>query len=147
LNELAERAAIIDLLATYALAVDTKDWDLYESVFAEDAVIDYTSSGGVRGNRQEARKWVSEALEPFTMTQHLVTNHHIDLRGDTAGCRCDFFNPMGLPDRTGELKVFFVGGLYHDRLRRTAKGWLITERFEQMLWTKDLPRGAASQER
>jgi 3-phenylpropionate/cinnamic acid dioxygenase small subunit len=145
LSELAERAAIVDLLATYALAVDTKDWDLYESVFAEDAVIDYTSSGGVRGSRQEARKWVSEALQPFTMTQHLVTNHHIDLDGDTASCRCDFFNPMGLPDSTGELKVFFVGGVYHDRLRRTAQSWLITERVEQMLWTKGLPRGPVSQ--
>jgi 3-phenylpropionate/cinnamic acid dioxygenase small subunit len=133
-TDLADRAAIVELTTTYARAVDTKDWDLYESVFSSDAVIDYTSSGGVRGSREEARRWVSEVLEPFTMTQHLVTNHHVVVDGDEATCRSDYYNPMGSPDARGKLSIFFVGGCYLDRLRRVPGGWLITERIEKMLW-------------
>ncbi|MDT5153323.1 MAG: hypothetical protein QOI01_5056 [Mycobacterium sp.] len=33
-------SAITRLLFSYARAVDTKDWELYRSVFTDDAVID-----------------------------------------------------------------------------------------------------------
>lgn len=134
MTDLADRLAIEDLLTTYARAVDTKDWDLYESVFSDDAVIDYTSSGGIRGSRSEVRAWVSKALELFTMTQHIVTNHHIVVDRDTATSHTDFFNPMGRPDGEGGLALLFVGGAYKDRLRRHQGRWWITDRYEEMLW-------------
>jgi len=130
----ADRQAIIRLLTTYARAVDTKDWDRYETVFTPDAVIDYTSSGGIRGTRAEARAWVSEALEIFTMTQHIVTNHDITVDGDTATSYADFYNPLGRPDGEGGQALLFVGGAYRDELRRTADGWRITHRVEDMFW-------------
>jgi len=136
MTEVEARSAIIDLLATYARAVDTKDWDLYRSVFTPDAVIDYTSSGGIRGTPERAVQWLSDVLSPFTMTQHLVTNHHIVVDGEEATCRSDYFNPMGMPDDGGRLKVFFVGGLYRDRLVGTSAGWQISERIEEMLWMR-----------
>jgi 3-phenylpropionate/cinnamic acid dioxygenase small subunit len=136
MSDLEDRSAIIDLATTYARAVDAKDWDLYRSVFSSDAVIDYTSSGGIRGTPKEAVDWLTDVLQPFTTTQHLVTNHHVVVDGDTATCRSDFFNPMGTPDGKDGVSVFFVGGLYVDTLRRSPNGWLITERVEQMLWVK-----------
>ncbi|MGH9028640.1 MAG: nuclear transport factor 2 family protein [Acidimicrobiales bacterium] len=137
----ADRAGIAELLADYARAVDTKDWELYKSVFSADAVVDYTSSGGPRGTREQVAEWVSSALEPFTMTQHLVTNLHVEVEGDNATCRSDYYNPMGMPDGAGRLALFFVGGLYLDRLRRSEGGWLITERVEEMLWITPTTRG------
>lgn len=134
MTELADRLSIEDLLTTYARAVDTKDWDLYESVFAPDALIDYTSSGGIRGSRSEAKEWVAKALERYTMTQHFVTNHHIEVDGDIATSHADFYNPLGMPDGNGGLALLFVGGAYLDTLRRSQDGWLLTERVEQMLW-------------
>lgn len=134
MTDLADRVAIEDLLTTYARAVDTKDWDLYETVFAPDAAIDYTSSGGIRGTRSEAKEWVAKALEPFTMTQHLMMNHHIVVNGDTATAHTDLYNPLGRPDDNGGLALMFVGGAYLDTLRRTPGGWLFTERVYQMLW-------------
>ena len=41
--------AIAALLDTYAHAIDTRDWVLLATVFSDDAVIDYTASGGPRG--------------------------------------------------------------------------------------------------
>lgn len=130
----ADRQAIIRLLTSYARAVDTKDWDRYERVFTPDAVIDYTSSGGIRGTRGEARAWVAEALEIFSMTQHIVTNHDISVDGDTATSYADFYNPLGRPDGAGGLTLLFVGGAYRDQLRRTGDGWRITHRVEDMFW-------------
>ncbi|WP_396911719.1 nuclear transport factor 2 family protein, partial [Mycolicibacterium sp.] len=39
---MSEHSEISALLYRYARAVDSKDWELYRSVFTEDAVIDYS---------------------------------------------------------------------------------------------------------
>jgi len=126
---------IVRLLTVYTRAIDAKDWDRYESVFAPEAVIDYTASGGIRGSRQEARAWVSEAMSRFAVSQHYVTNHDIVVDGDMAACHTDFFGPVGWPDEVGGTALLFVGGTYADRLRRTGEGWRITERVEHMTWS------------
>jgi hypothetical protein len=45
----SDEADIARLLYRYARAVDTKDWDLYRSVFTDDAHIDYSSAGAIVG--------------------------------------------------------------------------------------------------
>ena len=57
-QEIADRIEIDDLITRYATAVDTKDWDLYRTVFTDDAVIDYTSAGGIRGSLGEVVEWL-----------------------------------------------------------------------------------------
>ncbi|MGY8803024.1 MAG: nuclear transport factor 2 family protein, partial [bacterium] len=47
-QELLDRREIDDLLIRYATAVDTKDWDLWETCFTEDAFVDYESAGGIK---------------------------------------------------------------------------------------------------
>ena len=42
---MSDDAEIGRLLYRYARAVDSKDWDLYRSVFTADAHIDYSSAG------------------------------------------------------------------------------------------------------
>ncbi len=113
--ELADRMEIDDLLTRYATAVDTRDWDLYRSVFTADAVIDYTSSGGIRGELAEVTEWLSDALSGFSMSQHMVTNRDIRVAGDAATSRSYFYNPMGRTKRDGTLALMFVGGYYRDR--------------------------------
>ena len=127
-QEIADRIEIDDVLTRYATAVDTRDWNLYQTVFTADALIDYTSSGGIRGGVAEMTKWLSDALSIFSMSQHLVTNRDIQVAGDTATSRSYFYNPMGRTKRDGTLELMFVGGFYRDQLRRTADGWRIAER-------------------
>ena len=109
-EQLADRIAIEDLLTRYVVAVDTKDWTAYRSVFTEDAVIDYTSSGGIRGDLETVIAWVSTALTLFPITQHLTTNLQLSIDGDTAKGRCYFFNPLVRPAAGGAPDVLFVGG-------------------------------------
>jgi 3-phenylpropionate/cinnamic acid dioxygenase small subunit len=138
-QDVADRIEIDDLLTRYATAVDTRDWDLYQTVFTADALIDYTSSGGIRGGLAEVTTWLSDALSIFSMSQHLVTNRDIRVAGDTATSRCYFYNPMGRTKRDGTLELMFVGGYYRDQLRRTGDGWRIAERIQDTAWSSSSP--------
>ena len=144
-EEIADRIEIDDLITRYATAVDTKDWDLYRTVFTDDAVIDYTSAGGIRGSLGEVVEWLSHALKLFPMTQHLITNRHVVLEGDTATGRSYYYNPLGRPDGTGGMQLLFFGGYYNDRFRRTADGWRIAERVEETAWVEGSLPGAPPQ--
>ena len=57
-QNLIDRSEIDDLLIRYATAVDTKDWDLWETCFTDDAFVDYESAGGIKGKRPEVRAWL-----------------------------------------------------------------------------------------
>ena len=57
LEALADRLAIEDLLTRYAHAVDRHDWDLYRSVFTDDAHIDYPSAGGIASVPEDVSKY------------------------------------------------------------------------------------------
>lgn len=145
-REIDDRIEIDDLLTRYATAVDTRDWDLYQTVFTADAVIDYTSSGGIRGELPEVTKWLSDALSIFSMSQHMVTNRDIRVAGDMATSRSYFYNPMGCTKRDGTLDLMFVGGYYRDQLRRTGDGWRITERIQDTAWSSSSPGATGAPE-
>jgi 3-phenylpropionate/cinnamic acid dioxygenase small subunit len=131
---IADRLAIEEVLVRYCRAIDDRDWALLDDVFTPDASIDYTSSGGVAGVLPEVRAWLAEVLPRFEASQHLLANLEIRVEGDRATSRAYFFNPMvrRLPD--GSADVFYVGGYYLDRLRRTGGGWRIEERLEKQAW-------------
>jgi 3-phenylpropionate/cinnamic acid dioxygenase small subunit len=78
-QELLDRREIDDLLIRYATAVDTKDWDLWETCFTEDAFVDYESAGGIKGKRPEVRSWLEKTLVMFPMTQHVVSNRVVEI--------------------------------------------------------------------
>lgn len=127
----ADRLQIMDLCTRYAVGVDRKDWDLWESCFTEDATIDYTATGGVLLKRPEMRAWMEQALAPFSGTQHLTLNQEVEINGDTAKGRVAFYNPMPLDLGTGK-KFYLVGGWYIDEYVRTEDGWKFTYRAEEM---------------
>ena len=143
-QQLADRIDIDDLLTRYSTAIDSKNFDLLDTVFTPDALIDYSSAApGVRGNRAEMKKWLSEVLGAFPVTQHLVSNKAISLESDRATGRTMFYNPMGWTEQeSGEMKLFFVGGYYNDKFERTPEGWRIVERIEESTWVVgDRPPG------
>ena len=133
LQYLADRLAISDFLTTYAHAVDTKDWELYRSCFTDDADIDYTSAGGIRGTLDEIVTWMGATMVMFDATQHLVSNEMVEIDGDTATARAMFYNPMHfVGDNAG---YFDCGGWYNHELVRTDDGWKSRKPWEDFSWT------------
>jgi 3-phenylpropionate/cinnamic acid dioxygenase small subunit len=140
LQEISDRLEIQDLLARYSFAIDERDWDALDSVFTEDARIDYTESGGARGSLAEIKAWLPKALERFPAFQHMVATTKLTLDGDRAESRTILFNPMVLPDAENTPRTFFMGLWYRDRLVRTGQGWRIAERHEETSWTHNVPQ-------
>ncbi len=59
-HDIEDQIEIQRLLTRYARAVDTKDWELYRSLFTEDAILDYSSAPlGNVGPRDEITDWLS----------------------------------------------------------------------------------------
>jgi hypothetical protein len=138
--QLADHVAIDAQLSRYCRAIDTGEWDLLDAIFTRDAILDYTSSGGIRGSYADVKPWLAKVLPMFAVRQHYVTNREITLDGDTATSRAYLYNPMGLRGDDGALSLFFVGGAYEDRWVRTPSGWRIVERVEREWWREGRPR-------
>ena len=141
LDEISDRLEIQDLLATYSHAIDSRDWDALDEVFTEDAVIDYTEMGGSRGNLEETKAFLREAMQLFAGFQHLVATTKLTLAGDTATARTICYNPMVLDKGDGDTHVFICGLWYRDQLVRTPKGWRIKDRYEEKGYFHNAPEG------
>jgi hypothetical protein len=131
---LADLAAIDELLARYARAIDTRDWELLREVFSDGGVVDYSALDGPRGLVAEVVPWLETALAGFSASQHLITNREVTVDGDAATGRCSLFNPMVMAGGP----VMLVGGAYTDRFVRTAAGWRFTERVAHLVWSTTL---------
>ncbi|BBZ04289.1 hypothetical protein MCHIJ_37260 [Mycolicibacterium chitae] len=139
MSQTAEIAEITALLNRYARAVDSKDWELYRSVFTADAHIDYSSAGAVVGNREEVVEWFAANFGVLPWSMHYITNVEIlDSDGDTARVRAMFYNPMQLP---GMAETSACGGYYHHELVRTPDGWRSRNLREENIWFTNRPGG------
>jgi 3-phenylpropionate/cinnamic acid dioxygenase small subunit len=138
--DVADRLAISALLYRYARAVDGKDWDLYRSVFTDDAYIDYSSAGVIAGSRDEVAEFLSQGFAAIPMSMHYITNIEVlDIDGDTARVRAMFYNPMQLP---GMIDLSYCGGYYYHELVRTPDGWKSRKLTEDNVWFTNRPLGS-----
>jgi hypothetical protein len=140
LQEISDRLEIQELLIRYSHCVDTHDWDGWEQVFTDDAVIDYTEMGGPRGSVKETRAFLEFTMPMFSSTQHMLGNTVLEFDGDEARARTICHNPMVL-DREGEPHIFVCGLWYRDLLVRTPEGWRIKDRYEERSFIDNLPPG------
>lgn len=140
-TELRDRLAIESVLLKYARACDSPDWDLFRSLFTEDAHIDYVSSIGVAGSRDQIAEWLSIGLGTMTFIQHYVTNIESDVAGDTATARAMFYTPFGAP---GAAELSYTGGYYHVTLVRAVDGWQMSSLREEAVWAVNMPENAAT---
>lgn len=134
----ADKLEIHEQLARYARGVDTKDWDLWKSVFTADAIVDYSRSGVMCGPRDEVADFLARAFGAIEWATHHITNVEIDLDGDRAHVRAMFFNPMQLAGMDGSSST---GGYYHHEFVRTPDGWKSEHLVEEPVWFLNRPGG------
>ncbi|MFN8017311.1 MAG: nuclear transport factor 2 family protein [Acidimicrobiales bacterium] len=123
--------AIQDLVVSYGMAVDDRDWVRWRALFTDDAELDYTHSGGIAGPIDEVTEWMPGGLSIFTWSLHSVLTHEIRFTGpDSATGRVHLFNRNGLV-WDGTPEICDVGGLYLDEYRRVGDAWRFTRRAER----------------
>lgn len=135
LRELLDHHAIEKVLKRYARALDEKNYDALDECFTNDAHIDYTCAGGLKGEYPEIKAWLAKVLDPLPEMQHFTTNVELAFDGDTASGTSYTLNVNGMHDAGGELRHMIVGAQYIDRFVRTAQGWRISYRREARLCT------------
>jgi len=139
LQEISDRFEIQDLLYRYADIIDQKRFDDLRDVFSEDAHIDYSAVGGAVGDRESTIAFLKQALPAFKCYQHLNANIQIVVSGDSATGRVMCFNPQELKLGKDKSQLFMLGLWYVDKYVRTARGWRIQRRVEEMSWHFNAP--------
>ena len=133
LEELLDEREVSLLLTRYATALDEKDWELLATCFLPEAVAIYGEVIGRMEGFQAILGACRATLEKLDSSQHIVTNHEIEIDGDTAKARC-YVHAQHTKSGTAGGDNFVIGGIYIDEIVRTADGWRIRQRELKMLW-------------
>ncbi len=132
LKTLIERQAIIDVFNDYARGIDTRDEALYRNCFTDKLDLDMWGSDGPETST--ADEWVAKAfaaVASFQTTQHLITNHQIELDGDRAFGRAYLQAQHWNPEN-----YMLVGGYYENDFVRQGEVWRIGRLCLKVDWTK-----------
>ena len=111
----------------YLRALDTKHWDEFADTLTEDVVGDYGESLVEEHHftdRDSLVEFMVKAMPADMITEHRVTHPEITVDGDEATATWYLQDRVIVPDFNFML---FGAGFYHDRYRRTAEGWKISE--------------------
>jgi len=130
LQDLLDRADIIDVMSAYATGLDARDWALWRSIFLDETIFDLSSWSGQPARKLDADRVVAAQARIFAelaVTQHFITNHRISIDGDharvLAHMRAEHWSDVSGPGQ-GRYTMF---GYYDDKLVRSADGWKIAE--------------------
>ena len=129
--KLEDRFAIADVMSSYALALDTKDYPLLRSLFTVDVEVMMTfdsnspDAGEIQLTGVEAWiEFVEKALDGTRASQHLLGNPAISFNGEKAIVRTDlqateYYKDANKPKTT-------VWGVYETHMVKDKK-WKITK--------------------
>lgn len=124
LRELADRAALHDLVMRYCRGIDRRDFELVRSLYHEDALED---RGAIfRGSRDEFVSWLPKVTAGFEATIHRVFNTLFTIDGDRAHGEiyAEAYHRTPPPD----AEEIIIGGRFLDHYERRDGIWRIVYR-------------------
>lgn len=132
---LLDRQEIVNVTVAYTYALDTKNWAALDDVFLVDATAMLTEE---LNGREAIKERVRRALDHLDVSQHMISNHRIEISGDTA-TSCCYLQAQHVREAAPGSPNFIVAGRYEDQLVRTADGWRISHRTLVIMWTEGNP--------
>jgi hypothetical protein len=137
-NEALDRALIADLLSRYTWALSDRNWDAWVDVFTDDAHVDYSTAGGPVGDPKSAAETFRGMMSMFDVSLSSGSNVTISFTdADTAKVRSMYTMMLRIPGADGAQPNYMqASGWYDDVVVRTERGWLIKNRFEQLVYGK-----------
>ena len=87
------RNALIDSYNDYAEGLDSKNWTLVRSCFADEVIIDYGELSAATGAPDEPRRaddwmlYLKGVINGFDITRHLISNHRVTISDSDISCR------------------------------------------------------------
>jgi hypothetical protein len=147
LERLLIRNALIDNYNDYAEGIDSKNWPLVRSCFAEEVLIDYGDISAATGSPDVPRRiddWMQHlrsVINGFDITRHTITNHRVAVAGDEVCCRaCLLADHVVFADpkntQVSDDDVVTVVGEYTNHYRRIGDSWKICRSQLVVNWTR-----------
>jgi hypothetical protein len=131
LQQLLDAHQIQQCLLRYPVALDGRNLDLFDSIFAADARIDIPAAGVF--DRAGYRAVCEAGLMKLDATHHFVNAPVLKIEGDRAWARSYLVAQHALnalaPDST-----LLIGAWYEDELARIDGQWLIVARTGNAVW-------------
>jgi 3-phenylpropionate/cinnamic acid dioxygenase small subunit len=119
-------AALSDVLVRYCTGIDSKDWELFRTVWTDDVDADYGDDIGHWTSGDEITSWMENAHKDMGYTMHRVSNIRIDSQsGDEVNTRTYVDAVLYLQDGT---LIANAKGFYDDVLVRTGDSYKIKKR-------------------
>ena len=120
---------IKQLKARYFRLMDTKQWEDFALVFAEDAQIDVTDDLGSDEGRVQGRPQIADFIRSAVQTARTVHHGHmpeITLTGpDTAEGIWAMYDYLEFPAEAGQKNGLHGYGHYHEKYVRREGRWQI----------------------
>ena len=144
LQWLVDREQIRETVYRYPVAVDSRDWKLFRSLFTDEVDILLTTAARPARPRQIVKadnftKGVDKVISSFQVTQHFLTDYHIEVKGDEALCLCYMQARHFPPKEKPGQPIWDIGGHYTYHLKRTADGWKIPKYTLMVTWETGRP--------
>jgi hypothetical protein len=144
LQLLTDRAEITELVHRYGVAADRRDWKLMRSMFTDEIEVWLGRHGHqpAEFRRVSADRFTGsgdKVLGRFLVTQHTLTDNHIEVSGDDAVCVCDMKARHFKKPDDADQKVWDIGGYYNFYLTRTTAGWKVAKYTLNITWSENTP--------
>ncbi|MCF6406831.1 nuclear transport factor 2 family protein [Chitinophaga filiformis] len=136
ITELADRAALKELVDTVSILADKKEVHAEVQLFTENAISE-TFAGSMSVLRLKGRKEMEEAfgnfLNDFETVYHLNGQQTVTINGDSAtGTSYCLVTLIGTEN--GKKMKTTIGAIYHDDYIRESNRWLIARRVGNFSW-------------
>lgn len=134
------RDEIIQKLNLYGLAVDSRRWDLFDTIFTADSNLDYGE--GARWNNLKIFKRDFEDMHSvYAHTQHAISNHVVVIDHDQA--RAFSYASWRIITKNEQAYSGSEGTAYYDdSLIRLRGDWFIQRRTIGVTWRNEVSLSA-----
>lgn len=135
---------VAEVLVRYAACIDDRDFEAYRSCFAPDVVLNGFAPEAIHGPDAWIA-FVTQVLERFSATQHLLGQPAVTWIGDGARIRC----PLQAQHfyREPEGRIFTLWGTYHTDLSHDGEVWRMQRHALDVTATRTDGPPAAPEER
>jgi len=132
-REVADRLAILDVLACHSRGVDRGDSDVLCGAYWPDATVEY---GAFNGAAHTFCERLPHAMRVFRWTHHALGNVAMQIDGADARVETYVVARHYIEDRASGDREMTVFGRYLDRMQRRGDVWKIAHRRVVMDWNQ-----------
>lgn len=129
-----EHTRVKDVVASYAIAIDERDWDGVAACFLGEATIDGTQFSGLV---QDYLPALRGAVERFSTTMHFIGTQLVLHETDSEATTKSYAIAVHL-SASPDVDDMTIGVRYDDTMRLVDGRWVIVKRKVHGLWSRNV---------